>query len=166
MSHVKIASSLAKDNRYNDAITTLDSFYSKNDASTDELIKVIPYYQKAGRYIELNDYCEKVIIPKLKIHNALMFSHKCQEVQNAFLNLALHKMYAKLSLCAKRESLNSDLEMYSSLSTKAFEEYQNYLKLGENVESQKEFEKLKELFGLDPSDWPNTLRERYQSFFR
>ncbi|WP_305814603.1 hypothetical protein [Photobacterium leiognathi] len=66
MSEIKTASALAKDKKVNEAIEVLDSFYSRGEASRDDLIKIIPYFQKAGRYSEVEAYCEKIIVPYLK----------------------------------------------------------------------------------------------------
>ncbi|MEF1220959.1 hypothetical protein REH76_24905, partial [Photobacterium damselae] len=87
MSEIKTASALAKDKKFNEAIEVLDSFYSRGVASRDDLIKIIPYFQKAGRYSEVEAYCEKIIVPYLKKDNESVFSHKCVEIQGAFFNL-------------------------------------------------------------------------------
>ncbi len=48
-------------------------------------------------------------------------------------NLALHKMYAKLSLCAKREKVKIEEERFGKLSDDAFDNYQSQLTLGESI---------------------------------
>ncbi|WP_347364628.1 hypothetical protein [Vibrio vulnificus] len=164
MSEIKTASALAKDKKFNEAIEVLDSFYSRGKASRDDLIKVIPYFQKAGRYSEVEAYCEKVIIPNLKKDNESVFSHKCSEIQDAFFNLALHKMYAKLSLCSKREKVKMDEERFGKLSDDAFGKYQSQLTLGESIEDRKGFEQVLETFGQDPDEWPSIFKMKYQHF--
>ncbi|PSU86707.1 hypothetical protein C0W42_19665 [Photobacterium kishitanii] len=164
MSDIKTASALAKDKRFNEAIEVLDSFYSQGEASRDDLIKIIPYFQEAGRYSEVEVYCEKVIIPNLKNDNESVFSHKCVEIREAFFNLALHKMYAKISLCAKREKIKVEEEKYSKLSDDTFEKYQSQLVLGESIEDCKGFEQVQETFGRDLDDWPSIFKIKYQHF--
>ncbi|EGR0063737.1 TPA: hypothetical protein I7753_21375 [Vibrio vulnificus] len=164
MSEIKTASALAKDKKFNEAIEVLDSLYSRGKASRDDLIKVIPYFQKAGRYSEVEAYCEKVIIPNLKKDNESVFSHKCSEIQDAFFNPALHKMYAKLSLCAKREKVKMDEERFGKLSDDAFGKYQSQLTLGESIEDRKGFEQVLETFGQDPDEWPSIFKMKYQHF--
>lgn len=164
MSEIKTASALAKDKKFNEAIEVLDSFYSRGEASRDDLIKIIPYFQKAGRYSEVEAYCEKIIVPYLKKDNESVFSHKCIEIQGAFFNLALHKMYAKLSLCAKREKVKIEEEKFRKLSDDAFDNYQSQLTLGESIEDRKGFEQVLETFGQDPDDWPSIFKVRYQHF--
>ena len=159
MSEIKTASALAQDKNFNEAIEVLDSFYSRGQASRDDLIKVIPYFQKAGRYSEVEAYCEKVIIPNLKKDSESVFSHRCVEIQDAFFNLALHKMYAKLSLCAKREKAKLEEERFGQLSDDAFGKYQSKLALGDSIEERKGFEQVLETFGQDPGDWPSIFFE-------
>ncbi|WP_305422558.1 hypothetical protein [Photobacterium leiognathi] len=164
MGNIKAASALAKEQRFNEAIDVLDSFYSQGEASRDDLLKVIPYFQKAGRYSEVEAYCKKVIVPNLKSHNESIFSHKCVEIRDAFFNLALHKMYAKLSLCAKREKIRDEEENYNKLSDDAFIKYQSQLAIGERIEDRKGFDQALEMFGKDPNDWTNIFKMKYLHF--
>ncbi|ANQ22666.1 hypothetical protein BA893_13780 [Vibrio natriegens] len=158
---IKRASAFAREKEFNKAIAVLNEVYVQGEPDVSTLIKVIPYFQKAGRYDELQAYCKNILIPQLSISNKNIFSHKCQEIQQAFENLGLHKLYSKLELCAKREKNEHDRLAFHALSTSHYLEYERYLAIGEKKELRKGFEKMVSIFGEDTNEWPESVRKRY-----
>lgn len=166
MEMVKAASALAKGKKFNEAIETLIEFYQQGDFTDADLIKVIPYFQKAGRYYELGEFCKLVIIPGLNKVNYETFSHKCKEIQEAFMSLKLHKMYSKLELCAKREEVPLDVLKYKELSEDYYQNYVTLLKEGEEVEERKEYQEYLKLFGNDTSCWPDIIQRSFSKYIQ
>lgn len=89
---VKRASAFARNKEFSKAIEVLNEVYTQGEPDEAALIKIIPYFQKAGRYNELHEYCTKMLIPKISFCNRTYFAHKCQEIQQAFENLGLHSV--------------------------------------------------------------------------
>lgn len=158
---VKRASAFARDKDFNKAIEALNEVYTQCEPDEAALLKVIPYFQKAGRYDELNEYCTEMLIPKISFYNKTCFAHKCQEIQQAFENLGLHRLYSKLELCAKREKNEQDKHSFRSLSTFHYAEYERLLAIGEKNEKSKEYSEMVSIFGKDTSKWPENIRKMY-----
>ena len=158
---VKHATSLAKSKKYDEAIHVLNELYKTDEVSDADIIKVIPYYQKAGRYSELESYCEKTLIPLVSVISERTFHHKCKEIQHAFLSLSIYKMYNKLELCAKREKLDSDKSKFSSKAVSYYQLYETSLAKGEEIELEIEFLEAKDIWGPDFNKWPNTFKCRF-----
>lgn len=157
---VTTASALAREKKFNEAIELLMEYYGQSLPSDAGLIKVVPYFQKAGRYSELDEICRHTIVPKLEEGNQVCFQHKCLEIRSAFMNLKLHQLYKKLALCAKREKLSSDESEYKKISFYHYKEYGRLLSLGSEIEEKKEYEEAREVFGADTSEWPPALQRR------
>lgn len=160
---VKNATSLAKSKKYDEAILLLNKLYEDYEMSEADIIKIIPYYQKAGRYGELENYCERVLIPMVSRANERNFSHKCKEIQHAFISLSLYKIYNKLELCAKREKINFDKLKFSARAASYYRLYEDYLVAGEKVELESEFMKAKEILGVDFNEWPEIYKRTFSS---
>jgi hypothetical protein len=161
---IKEASALAKEKKFNEAIDVLIEFYKHDFASDADLIKIIPYFQKSGRYNELPAFCKKVIIPKLKVANNAELGHRCADIQNSFLSLKYHKLYKKLALCAKRNKCLEDESEYKKLSDQFYKKYENFLATGSEIEDLKEYQEAVQLFGADTSKWPENFRERFSKY--
>lgn len=161
---IKLATAKAKESKYDEAIDILESYYHEGEASDADLIKILPYYQKAGRYKELVSVCNKVIIPKLNKVNQATFSHKCIDIQEAFLNLKLHNLYSKLALCAEREKALEDKDKYTELGRKYFVDYEKLLVIGTEIENKKEFHDAVKLYGKDSADWPFLMKQRFSVY--
>lgn len=158
---VKRASAFARDKEFDKAIEVLNEVYTQGEPDEAALIKVIPYFQKAGRYDELHEYCTEMLLPKISSYNKTCFAHRCQEIQLAFENLGLHRLYSKLELCAKREKKEQDRLSFHSLSTSHYAEYERLLTMGEKNEKHKEYGEMVSIFGKDTNKWPENIRKMF-----
>ena len=75
--------------------------------------KIIPYFQKAGRYSEVEQFCKTYLFLSIKRECEKTFGHKPCETITAFIHLHTSMIYDKLSLCAKREKLSEDMERFN-----------------------------------------------------
>ncbi|MEZ9950911.1 hypothetical protein AB4395_00355 [Vibrio splendidus] len=142
---VKHATSLAKSKKYDEAIDFLNQLYETNDMSDSDIIKIIPYYQKSGRYGELESYCIETLIPLISSVNERTFLHKCKEIQHAFISLSIYKIYNKLELCAKREKIEADKSKFSSKAVLYYQLYEINLAKGEEIELKLEYLEAKNI---------------------
>lgn len=147
MNQLKAATAKAKEGLFDEAITILIQLYKNGIQSDADVLKVLPYYQKAGRYRELESVCQTLLIPQLENLNQSNFSHKCKEIQKSFLSLKLYKLYSKLALCAERENLIKDEIKYSDLSRSYFSIYEKFLAEGTKIEDLKEFKDIVKRYG-------------------
>ena len=159
---VKQASSLAKVKKYNEAINLLNELRITKQVSYSD--KIIPYYQKAGRYSELEKYCTEVLIPMDSRVAQDTFSHKCKELQHAFISLSVYKIYTKLALCAKREKLKLDESRFSAEASSYYDLYETNLVKGEKMELDLEFIEAKDIWGVDYQEWPESYKNRFSDY--
>ncbi|WP_406610728.1 hypothetical protein [Agarivorans sp. JK6] len=159
---VKQASALAKLKKYDEAINLLNELRVEHQISCSE--KIIPYYQKAGRYNELEKYCIETLIPMDSRVAKNTFSHKCKELQHAFVNLSVYKIYMKLALCAKREKNGFDELRFLSEASLYYEQYETSLAVGEKVELDTEFIEAKKLWGVEYSEWPESYKDKFSDY--
>jgi hypothetical protein len=161
---VKHATSLAKSKKYDEAINLLNELYETSEMTDAEIIKVIPYYQKAGRYGELESYCIETLIPLIIGVNERTFSHKCKEIQHAFISLSVYKVYNKLELCAKREKTDADKSKFSSKAVSYYQLYETNLVKGEKIELELEYLEAKNIWGTDLSKWPDIFKRKFSHY--
>ncbi|MEJ6122254.1 hypothetical protein MT390_10330 [Vibrio sp. 2-Bac 85] len=159
---VKQATSLAKLKKYDEAIYLLNELRVNHKISYSE--KIIPYYQKAGRYNELEKYCIEFLIPMDSRAAQDDFSHKCKELQRAFISLSVYKIYNKLALCAKREKLKTDESKFLKEASSYYHLYETNLALGERIELDLEFREAKEIWGANYSEWPTSYKDRFSNY--
>lgn len=112
----KTSSKQAKEKDFNGAIDTFDRvlrLYSQSELFYGRAyVKAIPYFQKAGRYSELNQYCSKKLLPQVNSDVERIFSTKAKSIQDWFVTGVEINIYDKLRLSAKREKISSDEEYY------------------------------------------------------
>lgn len=161
----KTATALAKDGDYDSAIYLLKlvvpEMAKAGGFSSGSYTKIIPYFQKAGRYKEGVKYAESTLISATKKDCKKTFSHKCKEIQEAFQSLGISSIYEKLKLCAKREKLADDESKFERLGKDFYSEYERLLEEGETVELKKEYEEAMKLFGKNVNAWPDSVRNRF-----
>lgn len=162
---VKKASGYAREKKFNAAIKILDRIimrlrrYELDHSSV--CIKVIPYFQKAGRYEELESYALKTILPALERRAELTFRHKPKLMQSVFYSLQVSRVYDKLRLAAQRERRQSDFERFNQLSKQYWDSYETLLPKAEADAKSAEFIEMQEMFGNDYSTWPEPIRNRF-----
>lgn len=164
----KTATALAKIGDYDAAILLLQSIIPKmakiGGYSGGSYTKIIPYFQKAGRYKEGVEYAEITLIPAVRSDYKKTFDHKCKEIKEAFQNLGVASVYEKLKLCAKREKLPDDESLFEEYAKDFHSQYEKLLKAGELIELKKEYRQALDLFGKNPSIWPESVRKRLAPF--
>jgi len=167
----KASSARAKNKDFNGAITEFDRalllmsqsglFYGR------KYVKAIPYFQKAGRYSELEEYCDRVLIPLVEKNIEDVFYDKPVVTKEFFLVGVLVNIYDKLQLCAKRERVEGDFEKYGKRLDSLMAE-QNTLRVNSERESLRlEYNDLAKFLGElkdNYENWPKTLRERFKEF--
>lgn len=163
---LKLATMKAKDGLFDEAIEILLLAYQSGISSEADILKVLPYYQKAGRYNELEKVCNEDFIPQLEQLNHSTFSHKCEEIQKSFLSLKLHKLYAKLALCAERENQTKDEKRFISSSQHYYGVYEDLLEQGTKVEKLKEFKNIVKRYGKNSHLWPEFLQKEFSKYIK
>lgn len=166
----KKATNLAKCGKFNDAVEQLKLIVPEmakiGGFTRGSYTKIIPYFQKAGRYQEGIEYAESILIPAIKHDCQKIFNHKCKEIQQAFQNLGISEVYDKLRLCAKRERIPNDESKYEQRSIDAYERYIELLKKGEEIELKKEYKQTLATFGSDTGKWPKVLLNSFNSLIK
>lgn len=116
---MKSATALAKEYRFDEAIELLKnlvpSMAKQGGFSHAQYAKIIPYFQKAGRYSEAERYCESVLLKATKSDCYKTFAHQPKATREAFSNLHTSKIYDKLRLCAQREKLPGEVKRFKAL---------------------------------------------------
>lgn len=158
---VKLASKLAKNKDFNGAIDALHEVYKNNGASESNLIKILPYYQKAGRYSEMFAFCQDVAVPHIERLSNETFSHKCEEIEECFFNLSISRLYEKMAMCAEREGDDGGVEEYIKQAKEHSEEYKRLLLIGEEIEWKREKVRMLSTFGNDKQQWPDSILNTY-----
>ena len=164
------ATSLAKSGELDAAIDLLKSTVKKMQTvggySNNGYTKIIPYFQKAGRYGEAIEYSLNHLVPAVKADCKITFQQKCDEIQEAFIELSEHQVYDKLRLNAKREGAKHDEEKFEILSKLHFSNYQKLLKIGNENQRKIDYQEILNLFGPDYSQWPELFRKKYADFIK
>ncbi|MBB1411765.1 hypothetical protein [Pseudoalteromonas sp. SG44-17] len=166
MNQLKFATTKAKDGLFDEAIEILLFTYQSGISSDADILKILPYYQKAGRYNELEKLCQEQFIPQLEQLNHSTFSHKCEEIQKSFLSLKLYKLYAKLALCAERENQTMDEKRFISFSQQYYRVYEELLEQGTKVEELKEFKSIAKRYGKNSNMWPEFLQKKFSKYIK
>lgn len=164
---LKASSALAREKKFDDAIELLKRalekiFLSATGYSGDTYAKIISYFQKAGRYAEIELFSVGYLIPQVEVKAQRSFSHKSIEIQNAFGALYTSDIYRKMALCAKREKCKHDESRYSNLSQEYQFKYSELLKLGEQTSLQLEYNQTVEIFGPDTKKWPDIFKRKFK----
>jgi|TARA_Y100000592_G_scaffold86205_1_gene139221 hypothetical protein len=162
---IKHASGLARLNDFNAAILVMQGVVTElsktSGSSIQHFVKVVPYFQKAGRYSELQEYCTDSLIPAVRNAAKLSFSHTNQAIIDAFSSLYTSKIYEKLQLAATREKCKADMSLFDALRNKFLNEYQRLLIIGEKLQLLEEYKQAIDLFGSDRSKWPDIIQEKF-----
>lgn len=125
--------------------------------------KVIPYYQKAGLYSEVEKYCLDELVPSIREALKKGMSQRCTEVQEVHFYQYIARIYDKLRLTAKREKNREDESRF----IREHNAYENkWLELqsrAERLELEKEYKEMLEVFGTDTSSWSDFIKKRFES---
>ena len=138
--NLKSATAFAKDKNFDSAIELLQKVIPNMAIQAgypySSYTKIIPYFQKAQRYSEVESYCEVVLLPLVKRDCEKTFGHQPKETVLAFYNLHTSMIYEKLALCAKREKNKIDEKRFKLQKSKHYVIYDEWFakEHGENCE--------------------------------
>jgi hypothetical protein len=159
------ATSLAKSGDLDASIellkSTIERMKTVGGYTNNGYTKIIPYFQKAGRYEDAIDYCLSHLIPAVKADCRITFRQKCEEIQEAFIELSKHQIYDKLRLNAKRESLVDDEQRFSGFANQHYSNYEKLLKLGSAKQKEIEYKEIERIFGENISCWPECFQIKH-----
>lgn len=165
----KEASAKAKEKNFDGAIETFEkalNLYQKSELFYGRAyIKAIPYYQKAGRYSELEQYCFGFLIPRIQSDVERVFSDKAKSMQQWFALGVEINVYDKLRLCAKRENVSADESRYEEMIDSLSAEYEELEKVSEMEQLKAEFKYTVRLFGPynKAGDWPEVFIKKFKT---
>ncbi|MBT42527.1 MAG: hypothetical protein CMF12_08390 [Idiomarina sp.] len=158
----KKASSLAREKKFDEAIKVLGKLIKGlekcNLDHSDVCIKIIPYFQKAGRFDELESYVNETLIPVGRAVTKKSFSHQNKHIQDAFTHLFLSRVYDKVRLSAKREKNNELKSYYGDKSQQEYDRYEAALEKGEEIAADEGEKEMVRIFGADKSQWPDSIK--------
>jgi hypothetical protein len=126
------------------------------------LLKIIPYFQKAGRYSEGVEYAEHQLIPLISLACKVCFSQRSEQTIESFRLRQTAELYAKLSLIAKREKVPSDLSRFTDLENSLRQQADSMYQVGSDIDFDNEKELMSQLWGNDISSWPEAVAKRYR----
>jgi len=161
---MKNATSLAKSKDFDGAISLLNDIYNSYDVLDSDVIRIIPYFQKAGRYSELEEHCVEVLIPLIIKINKKIFSGSCKKTQISFICLSISKLFNKLGLCAKREKIEIDQIKYHKKEKEYYKKYEEYLSASEELHNEFFNLIMDDTLGLEIDKWPKNFKNKF-SFF-
>lgn len=162
---MKLATAKSKENKYSEAVEILKVALSKISKSAllyghASYTKIIPYFQKAGRYQEAEKFCIQYIIPATAeaIKNGM--SQRCKQIQD--LHSLQHKsaIYEKLFLIAKREQNTDDQKQFAAKKLEIEQAILTARPLAEEQERQKEIKEMQSVFGANTNSWPEVIRKK------
>lgn len=165
----KEASAKAKEKNFDGAIETFEkalNLYQKSELFYGRAyVKAIPYYQKAGRYTELEQYRFGCLIPRIQSDVERVFSDKAKSMQQWFALGVEINVYDKLRLCAKRENVSADEARYKEIIDKLSREYEELKKFSEMEQLKAEFQYTVRLFGPynKAGDWPEVFVKKFKN---
>jgi hypothetical protein len=162
---VKVATALSKDGKLDEAIELLKDLILQmakvGGYGNRGYTKIIPYFQKAGRYKEGVNYALDVIIPLAFNDAEKSFGSKCVEIKDAFKNLSISQIYGSLSSIAKLEGEKEDFEKFTQLAQFHQDEYSRLLAAGQLEQARIEYNETESLFGSDVSKWPDCFIRQF-----
>ena len=162
----KKATSLAKNNEYKKAVKILTKAFrkigKKEGVDKAYLAKVIPYFQKAGMYNEVENYVLNEAKSYAEAESKSLFSHKVAEVQESMFNLIMALLYEKLELCAKREKKEDDRKRFSEIKEQYKQRREILNNLGEIKECKISIKKYEKMFGKDTTKWSDTFKDVFR----
>lgn len=163
---LKKATAFAKEGNFDLAISTLQTavkaMSNEGGHPHSSYIKIIPYYQKAGRYDEALRYCVDELIPAIKRDKSRMFAGKPLETIECFSQLYISEVYSSLELAAKRENKYDDAEGFANKATFHKQEFTRLRVLSDKANLEIDYQEYKSISEPDPNEWPEVFQSRYK----
>jgi hypothetical protein len=126
--------------------------------------KIISYYQKAGRYSEVELFCLDKLVPSVRVALQQAMSQRCQETQEVHFYQYVSRIYDKLRLVAQRNDNPDDKARFIKEHQIYEAKWRELQPLAQKIELENEFEDMKELLGSDFKIWPRVIKNRFESF--
>ena len=162
----KKATAFAKDGDYCQAITILKKLIpvmaESGGFSASSYYKIIPYFQKAGRYQESLNYTKEVIIPAVISDRQSSHGHCVPETLQALTHNCISQIFNKLALAARREGKKEHSDSFIALEKEHYDKYQVLLKIGEQKQLESEYQEFIRLLGEDTNQWPLSIRRKFK----
>ncbi|AGP79825.1 hypothetical protein I633_21991 (plasmid) [Alteromonas mediterranea 615] len=162
----KQATAFARDGDFGQAISILKDLIpvmaESGGFSASSYYKIIPYFQKAGRYQESLNYTKEVIIPAVIADRKSSHGHCVPEILQALTHNCISQIFNKLALAAKREGEAEHLDSFKALEQEHYDKYQVLLKIGEQKQLESEYQELMRVLGEDTDQWPLSIRRKFK----
>lgn len=164
--HTKQATAFARDGNFGQAISILKELIpvmaESGGFGASDYYKIIPYFQKAGRYQESLNYTKEVIIPAVIADRKSSHGHCVPETLQALTHNCISQIFNKLALAAKREGEAEHSDSFKALEREHYDKYQVLLKIGEQKQLESEYQELIRVLGEDTNQWPLSIRRKFK----
>ncbi|CAI3804423.1 hypothetical protein [Rheinheimera sp. MM224] len=163
---LKSASASAKEKNFDTAISVMKEaleniWISDVSFSPANIAKIIPYFQKAGRYSDGVAFADKYLIPKL-----IEDYDQSGSTDRAFICLYVGKVHEKLALNAKREKIKDDETFFSNKAAEMLSAYTKLMEIGRIEDLKEEFQQMLAVFGNDYGKWPDTVLKKFEPILK
>lgn len=163
---LKSASASAKENEFDAAISTMQKalenmWVSDVTFSPANIAKIIPYFQKAGRYSDGVAFADKYLIPKL-----VEGYNEAGSTDRALICLYVAKVHEKLALNAKREKIKEDETFFSNKAAEMLNAYTKLMEIGRIEDLKEEYQQMLAVFGNDHGRWPDTVLKKFEPILK
>ncbi|NRQ44487.1 hypothetical protein HRH59_18260 [Rheinheimera sp. YQF-2] len=163
---LKSASASAKAKDFDAAISKMkealeNMWVSDVTFSPANIAKIIPYFQKAGRYSDGVAFADKYLIPKL-----VEGYDQAGSTDRAFICRYVGEVHQKLALNAKREKIKDDETFFSSKAAEMQDAYMKLIEIARIEDLKEEYPYMLELFGPDHSKWPDAVLKTFEPILR
>jgi hypothetical protein len=123
--------------------------------------KIIPYFQKAGLYLEMEPYCREHLFLHWNRSISRSLGHQPVDIQKAYFFLGVSQVYSKMALAAKREKQNTDEKTFLKEAKHYNTLFAQHLANGEQEQLEIEIKELIEIFGEDRTKWPSVFQRKF-----
>lgn len=166
---MKKATALVREDNHDLAVNFVNEALNKIKLSKllyshADYTKIIPYYQKAGRYSEVEQFCLDKLVPSIRGALQKAMGQRCQEIQEVHFYQYISRVYDKLRLVAQRDNKSDDKARFIKEHQFYEAKWRELQPLAQKIELENEFEEMKELFGSDFTIWPRVIKNRFKSF--
>ncbi len=134
--------------------------------SDSTYIKVIPYFQKAGLYTEVEEFCLNELIPSIRTAFHKGMPQRCIETREVHFFQYVSKVYDKLRLAAKREKNGVDETRFIKERESYSRKWQMLQPKAQQIELEKEYLEACDVFGNNIDEWPEVIKRQFNMFLQ
>ena len=162
---IKLASQAQREGRNVEALNLMKEVIQQGTDTGEALdrgvfTKIIPYFQKAGLYLEMEPYCHEHLFLHWNRSISRSLGHQPVDIQKAYFFLGVSKVCSKMALAAKREKQVTDEQNFLKEAKHHNSLYTQHKSIGEQEQLEIEIKELIELFGEDRTKWPPVFQCR------